>query len=265
MARPYPSTARSDSVADVARTPCGFCESVTNKITKEHLFGGWMTPILSTGRPALIRHAIRLEGTDPHASWESPSITAKVRIACRPCNSGWMSNLEASVKPVLSPMMEGQRRDLDSDSQTIITAWAIKMAMVMEFVRPRDPRYFTSGERRSIMESALPTSALGAHVWLGAFTGPTETLRSAFSRLSRSADIGAGGAYRMVLVLRQLVLQVFVERGSARHDIYIRPGNWDECLVPIWPPTHHVVWPPPVAISEHSLTLVRDRFMSLGV
>jgi len=77
----------------VNRTPCGFCGSQTNKITKEHLFARWLTPVLATGKSPVIRHDIRF-GEESQAAWETPALNAEARMACRPCNSGWMSDLK---------------------------------------------------------------------------------------------------------------------------------------------------------------------------
>ena len=138
--------------------------------------------------------------------------------------------------------------------------------MVMEFLRRGDPKYFTQAERQSLSEQAVPHSELGAHVWLGVYNDNSGRMQSTGSRLSRTSPaVGAGGAYRLLIVLRQLVVQVFVERGSTGQDIYIRPGDWNTYLVQIWPPRRRVKWPPPAVISEGHLESVRNRFLDLSV
>ncbi len=37
---------------------------------------------------------------------------------CEPCNSGWMSDLEDQVKPILDPMIRGHHVELGDNEQT---------------------------------------------------------------------------------------------------------------------------------------------------
>jgi len=37
----------------------------------------------------------------------------KLKLVCQPCNGEWMSGMEKAVKPLLTPMFEGRRVELN--------------------------------------------------------------------------------------------------------------------------------------------------------
>ena len=245
-----------------AKTLCGFCQRA-GKITKEHVFAKWLGPIISAGQPVkAIRHDIALDGK-PKAQWESTSLDTQVRMACGPCNSGWMNALETKMQAIIPPMILGRRQSLDIESQAAIATWAIKTAMVIEFLRPRDPSYFTPAERHALMDEVVPAGGLGAHVWLGCYSGTNDGLRSSATRLMRTPGVAEG--YELMFALRAFTLQVFVERRSAGRGTYIRAGQWAQSLVEIWPTGGPVDWPPPVSIDEDSAAALFDRFLAPGI
>jgi hypothetical protein len=49
-------------------------------------------------------------------------LTQTVGDVCRQCNSGWLSELEAAVKPLLTPMIRGDRQTLGPEDQRIVAA-----------------------------------------------------------------------------------------------------------------------------------------------
>jgi hypothetical protein len=48
---------------------------------------------------------------------------------CRPCNTDWLAPIEDRVKPILLPMMLGERAVvLDAAAQALLSFWAVKTA-----------------------------------------------------------------------------------------------------------------------------------------
>ncbi len=242
----------------MARTACGFCESTTSKITNEHVFAEWLTPVIGADSTTRIRHSRAAEG-QKRTSWDTDTLTHKVRMACHPCNSGWMSDLEGAVKNIIPPMIRDEKRvTLDVDEQSAIAAWAVKTAMVSEYHSPNGPQYFTQAERRSLMNGRGPRSELGAHVWVGHYSGRNDGILSASTLLTRVPTIVEG--FTLAFILRKFFVQIFVERLSARHDIYTRPGPWHEALIEVWPPRGFAVWPPKRTIIESGASALFHRF-----
>jgi hypothetical protein len=47
----------------------------------------------------------------------------RLKIACVPCNTGWMSVLQQKTKPILLPMLLGQQLDLNISDRKLLAAW----------------------------------------------------------------------------------------------------------------------------------------------
>ncbi len=57
----------------------------------------------------------------------------KPRVVCRDCNTGWMSLLDGATKPILRPLILGEKRHLTSEDQKILATWVCLKNMVAEF------------------------------------------------------------------------------------------------------------------------------------
>ena len=147
----------------MSTTLCGFCESATEKITKEHVFGKWIGPLFDAGQPDMVvRHTFQRDdtATPPRLS---DRLDHQVRMPCQRCNEGWMSRLEGVVKTIITPMIQGQAmRLLTLSDQRAIARWAVKTAMVIEYMQKPEQRYFTQTERSSVMNDAVLSRYLGA-------------------------------------------------------------------------------------------------------
>lgn len=254
----------------MAKTVCGFCESTTEKITYEHVFAEWIGPLFGARQPGMVvRHTLKLDDTaiPPRFSY---GLDHRVRMPCRRCNTGWMSGLEDIVKPIITPMIQGHvGRLLTLSDQVVIARWAVKTAMVVEYMMKVEKRYFTQAERRSVMDDATPARHIGAHVWLGRYGSQNYGVLGLISSLTFEDRILR--AHVSTFAVGQFTVQVLVERHSVgKAIIAARPGPWDELLIPIWPPPpllHRTrqFWPPQLSITERDFNALFERFLALGV
>lgn len=90
------------------------------------------------------------------------------RGPCTQCNNGWMSRLEAVVKPILLPLMKGTASELTPDQQRIISTWLVQQHNNTTTALPNKSRlpknssvclinHFANGERlgkRQILDNA---------------------------------------------------------------------------------------------------------------
>jgi hypothetical protein len=76
-----------------------------------------------------------MQELDPGAEKSRPGSVKgqSFRVVCRACNSGWMSQLEGSVRPFLEPMMKGQALLLDETALSFLRRWMAMKLMVAEF------------------------------------------------------------------------------------------------------------------------------------
>jgi hypothetical protein len=111
---------------------------------------------------------------DDHAYGRVLHKRFKPQIVCRPCNSTWMSQLESATKPILRPLMLGERMNLDRRRQTTLATWACLKNMVAEFSHPAS-RATDETDLRRMYTSQLPPER--ATVWIGQHEGDLWTTR----------------------------------------------------------------------------------------
>jgi hypothetical protein len=58
------------------------------------------------------------------------------RAACRGCNSGFMSEIEESAKPLLVPVMRGVPASWGPEEQKAVAAWCFKTALMADTSNP---------------------------------------------------------------------------------------------------------------------------------
>lgn len=98
-----------------------------------------------------------------------PHSWLEVRCVCVGCNGGWMSALEAENIPLIGCLMKDFAMPLDSSQQTLLSVWAVKTAMVLDFVNAKGRgRFYTRGECEGLrLSRTIPTQT---YVWIGAYS-----------------------------------------------------------------------------------------------
>jgi hypothetical protein len=106
---------------------CVFCGSA-RKLTGEHVFPAWLRTVGLILTP--VNHgAGPLNGMLRDLGTSSP-FNRKIRAVCGACNGGWMSALEAAVKPELSDAILGSSKSIPARAHAVISVWIHKTAMV---------------------------------------------------------------------------------------------------------------------------------------
>lgn len=148
---------------------CLFCGQRGS--SREHIIAKWIGRTLkSNSMPGTVirfRHAF----ANPEAGIGLREKSAAgpayyTRSFCRDCNTGWMADLEGAVKPVLAPMLNGQRCLVTGKASRLLAFWATKTILafqsvesdVTKFARPED---FT----RLFEEQAAPRNS---QIWIAA-------------------------------------------------------------------------------------------------
>lgn len=117
-----------------------------------------------TTDPSLIIGVPRVTQTKHHGH----SGTRKVKVVCKSCNNGWLSRLEETAKPLLIPLINGERCGLTLQTQITIATWAAKTAMIAEHLRPRE-KGVSEAERAWLKEHLIPPRSW--IVWLAGYNG----------------------------------------------------------------------------------------------
>jgi hypothetical protein len=116
---------------------CIFCDRP--EITKEHVFGKWLKPLIPRNMPnyrqlTATQHRIhsdyahKIRGGDPRS--------LSVKCVCGKCNNRWMGDLQEETKPILTPLALGHSMVLDRVAQARLSAWISMAVITSEFDNP---------------------------------------------------------------------------------------------------------------------------------
>jgi len=59
-------------------------------------------------------------------------ITKKLRVVCKKCNNGWMSQLEETAKPIIKAMLENKKFTIQQDDLAILVKWITMKVLIAE-------------------------------------------------------------------------------------------------------------------------------------
>jgi hypothetical protein len=115
---------------------CIFCEH--GNLSKEHFWPEWASALLP--RYPYNQHVEQLFTFENTKLLRPPDVrsrqghswTKKIRAVCGPCNNGWMSVLESSAKPILTPLIATQPHSLTTDNMRILAQWIVLKIMIGE-------------------------------------------------------------------------------------------------------------------------------------
>ena len=226
---------------------CVFCENKAN--SREHIIPGWILNQLGDGKGPF-HLTLGKKPTVPLATPER-----KAKVVCSTCNQGWMHKLEDTVKPIISPPLHDISLRLDIAQQHTAAKWAVKTAIIHNAAVRDSPNCLS----RTACEQLRAHIPRGTAVWLGRFSHP-----GAIASTGLDVWLGIGNVPEAVhvhittVVVGHLAIQVNLssvrpEYRDASIPLYPKPGPWDKILVPIWPASENIVWPPPLTFRRDDL------------
>jgi hypothetical protein len=215
--------------------------SVKPAKSKEHVWPDWI--LQRPGFQQSIQHQIRGDKTRL-----LPSPHIKVKAVCKTCNEGWMSELESANIPLIGSLMQDLALALNCFQQYKISMWAVKTAMVSEFVsRKHRPLFFDKAACEQLrVASDLPpltTVSLARHSFpdhLGVWGTDAWTTDKGIQAHVNTILVGH-------FVVQTVVLHLLTEKyGNAPIVVSPQPGPrpWSQLCVDIWPTTKSATWPP---------------------
>src|ERR1039458_7843097 len=140
---------------------CLFCSKPAD--SKEHLWSKWILNSLKSQEPVILQL-----GKAPPSKPFTGDVT--VKCVCTECNNGWMSQLEAKIKPLVGALMQDISAPLDATQQKDVSMWAVKTAMVLEGTKSKGlvRSYQQSDCEQLRVSSSIPPRT---RIWLGRFSG----------------------------------------------------------------------------------------------
>jgi hypothetical protein len=64
--------------------------------------------------------------------WSTDAPDLKCNVPCKPCNEGWMAQLEDRAKPALVPLIRGRPTRLEPHRLELISFWALKTTFMLD-------------------------------------------------------------------------------------------------------------------------------------
>lgn len=241
---------------DVTTRACIFCGG--RPVTKEHLWPAWMArefPSLDE----IAGHYSNLADGD-YREWVARAFSRTVSAVCGDCNSGWMSDIEAKAKPLLTSLFTGRSLKLGPQRQTSLATWVMLKALVHTHAEVT-PNPIPEQHYKGFFRLRRPLD--GVVIWLGAHIprllddGHLLVLEGRSQPLEPFADstseivegFQTGSAYGWTLGFGIAAIQLF---GSDFLDMQDAPPSEEvaPALRRIWPVKPRATWPPPIRLND---------------
>lgn len=125
----------------MGKRSCIFCGAA--KVSDEHVFSDWikqvMPDVASQQRSTHTGTLTALQsGVTAVTTRDVPLTVLETRVkrVCAPCNSGWMSEIDAQAKKYLELMIPGQQElELDRTALGALAKWVYLKTLMYEFVQ----------------------------------------------------------------------------------------------------------------------------------
>lgn len=248
--------------------PCHFCQHEftespsAHERTREHVFGDWTTPYLQSPLGPGTQIRWQAEG-DERSQSAYPAFPAQqaVQGVCKACNSGWLSEIQATAKPFLLPALKStKRRSFGEEAQKALGLWAYRAALV-------------AGVKAGA--AAIPVSRLhefyeqrqppdSTRIWLAA-TGQRQltyintSVIKVFPEDSEPPE--RANAFASVLGIGHLAFCIVcwtdIKPGGSMRRVH---ESFAGATIPIFPVRGPIQWPPRQAFSQQGLDQLAGVF-----
>jgi hypothetical protein len=218
---------------------CKFC-GVDGPLTLEHLFPDWLRQALPS---AMMSHYARRKGDGTINKWRTLSHSTTARIACGPCNNGWMSDIEGAAAPLLLPkILAATPGMLTLPEAAAVATWIYLKSLVIQTttapaVAPDQYYHDLFADRAPRPGTTVVLGALdGIDAATGFFVGAQiDAAHQGVIVSGYLATIGVGNLAARLIYVPAEVGQV---------GPITNPG-FDNRLIKIWPGVGKAAWPPP--------------------
>ncbi|WP_114743524.1 hypothetical protein [Vibrio cholerae] len=135
---------------------CIFCGN-QGKMSKEHLWPNWLNNLSEKDENAKYQEGAAYGIANNESNQFKMNVrsgdvmTKKYRVVCRTCNSGWMSSIEESVKPILLGAFGDCDKFLTNKELKELSTWLVMKNMVAE--QTDNESVVTSKEECHLFES----------------------------------------------------------------------------------------------------------------
>jgi hypothetical protein len=115
---------------------CMFCDGLP--LSREHMFPEWMSKVVPRAgnmrRQVLSApsRTLAVAERDTISNRQGDLLGKRLLVVCKPCNEGWMEDIERAARPILTPLLRGEGAVLTPKAQQIIAVWSALRAIICE-------------------------------------------------------------------------------------------------------------------------------------
>lgn len=227
-------------------------------VTAEHVWPRWIAKYLPK-RKGEHFHLVESEGNERSIEFRGDRVpfTTTVNCVCKTCNTGWMHELETTAEPILAPLIEGRSQTWHEWRQAVAAAWAFKTAIMIEQAAEENLRAIPVELRQSFRKWLRPP-LLNTQIWAATYAGESphfygrSMMRFLLTTPEGIAVPNDLTAYGCCLQVGALVFRLFghlVQDGPTN----VPQGEIARSLVPIWPVSPSIQWPPELAVDDDGM------------
>jgi hypothetical protein len=230
---------------DLGKRRCVFCDSAEPSV--EDVWPNWIHRLLKNHwdgkRIDIVRDGVTYPARTP---------VLRAKCVCKSCNSQWLSDMEKSIGPILTPLLLGKTPALISArNQRTLAAWVMKTTLMIDCTKSVKDRLFAASFYLEFYRHKLPPDS--CTIWtachrsgsivmghsshkIGA-TIPAQYTPEGIKKLECSSVIGAVFSFVLNSVIFQVAL--FNDDDGKVADL-ISPEGCSK----IWPPQgSEICWP----------------------
>ena len=175
--------------------------------------------------------------------WVKPSLDFSAKVVCKPCNEGWMSNLESQhAKPAMRDLIIGKCDMPITQSQArSIAVFAFKTAVVIDHLR-REESFYSREIRHDFARSLrLP---IAFQVWCAGYL-PMGSGRVTSVYYEHPTNTGDGLKLHVcTFAVGHFAFQTVASKYFGPSISFSSKSGFDHLSVPLWPEIPSgFVWP----------------------
>ncbi len=230
---------------------CLFCDAAG--VTKAHVFAKSWTGLFDEPNDTR-EHEVVHRYTDPDTGKQREMKRAKTfalisRKVCKTCNSGWLSELEERVKPLMASFAANRPVVLSADEQTDLALWASAATLIAMSMDPAAADFADPALAQMLYRTRRPT--VGMDIWLGANShGEMGWFRSHTLKIPPAPE--RQGAWGATIAFGYAVIHVVChDMPEQRMNL---KGDARRSMRRIWGPQDRVTWPPKLRLRPRDLS-----------
>jgi hypothetical protein len=171
------------------------------------------------------------------------------RKVCCACNSGWLSELEERVRPLMARFAANTPITLNAEEQADLALWSVAATLIAMSLDPTAVDFADPALARKVFRERCPPA--GIDIWLGANShGEMGWFGSHSLNLAPAPE--QTSAWGATITFGYAVVHM-VFHGLPQQRMRLR-NDAARSLRRIWAPRDRVVWPPKLVMRPHDLT-----------